>query len=419
MTSLDLDKIAAAKLWLISAPAGAAGAGSPRDLPYLAHALYALVPVACAEVPKVSCDERWRVYLNPAWLAESDVPTIARELGHVVWHLLSDHTERARDQHVDATTSKAWTDASDATIARLLQDGDLCPPELRGAEALDLRDNLSAEEYFAILSRLTVDASGGERREQPLKPEDGCGSGCDGVRREHELPPDLDLGEVTAEDGHEIRRRVAVDYREHALNRGDRPGDAWRWALRILEPQIKWESLLSGAVRRAAGWANGRTDQTFSRPSRRQSCTPRIVLPGTRRPLPHVAMVIDTSGSVPDVLLGRALSEVDGALRALGVGDTSVTVYSCDAAVHTVQRVRRASDAKLAGGGGTDMRVGIAAAGAQKPRPDLVVVFTDGATPWPEHPPPASAVVVALLGRSRTHLPPTPTWATRVECVAG
>jgi predicted metal-dependent peptidase len=419
MTRLDLDKLAAAKLWLVSAPTGEADGGSPRDLPYLAHALYALVPVACAEVPRISCDERWRVYVNPGWLAESDVPEIARELAHVVWHLLSDHTGRARDQHVDATTSKVWTDASDATIAELLRDGDLCPPDLRGPHELSLPTDRSSEEYFAILSRLPVRPTGGERPEVPLKPQDGCGSGCDGVRREHELPPDLDLGEVDAEDAHEIRRRVAVDYREHALSRGDQPGDAWRWAQRLLEPQLKWESLLSGAVRRAAGWASGRTDHTFSRPSRRQSCTPRIVLPGTRRPLPHVAMVIDTSGSVPDVLLGRALSEVDGALRALGVGDASVTVYSCDAAVHTVKRVRRASDAKLAGGGGTDMRVGIAAASRQKPRPDLVVVFTDGATPWPEQPPPGSAVVVALLGRSRTHLPPTPGWATRVECVAG
>ena len=419
MNRLELDKLAAAKLWLISAPSDQPGDTAPRDLPYLAHALFALVPVACADVTRVSCDERWRVYVNPGWLAETDVPGIARELGHVVWHLLSDHTGRARDQHVDATTSTAWTTAGDATIAELLRDGDLCPPQLLGPSELSLPASRSAEEYFAIISRLRVDGgSGGERPEAPLKPEDGCGSGCDGVRREHELPPDLDLGEVDQEEAHEIRRRVAVDYREHLLTRGTRPGDAWRWAQRLLEPQIRWEALLSGAVRRAAGWANGRSDYTFSRPSRRQSCAPRIVLPGTRRPLPHVAMVIDTSGSVPDVLLGRALSEVDGALRALGVGDASVTVYSCDAAVHTVQRLRRASEAQLAGGGGTDMRVGIAAASRQKPRPDLVVVFTDGATPWPEQPPPGSAVVVALLGRSRTHLPPTPGWATRVECVA-
>ena len=190
------------------------------------------------------------------------------------------------------------------------------------------------------------------------------------------------------EDARDIRRRVAIDYCEHQQQhgRGSTPGDAWRWAKQILEPRVRWEPLLAGAVRRAAGWANGRTDYTYTRPSRRQSTSPRILLPGLRRPVPQVAVVVDTSGSVDDVLLGRALGEVDGALRGLGVTDSSVSVYSCDAAVHQVQRVRRAKDAKLAGGGGTDMRVGIRAASAQRPRPDLIVVFTDGDTPWPETP---------------------------------
>ena len=74
-------------------------------------------------------------------------------------------------------------------------------------------------------------------------------------------------------------------------------------------------------------------------------------------------------------------------------------------------------DVRLAGGGGTDMRVGIRAAHQQRPRPDVIVVFTDGHTPWPDAPPPGSAMIAALLGRDRRDLPPTPAWATRVECV--
>ena len=110
------------------------------------------------------------------------------------------------------------------------------------------------------------------------------------------------------------------------------------------------------------------------------------MLPSTRRPIPSVAMVIDTSGSVDDGLLARALAEVDGALRALGVGGQAVSVISCDVAATQPTRVRRARDVRLAGGGGTDMRVGIRAAAALRPRPDLVVVLTDGYTPWPDAP---------------------------------
>jgi len=128
-------------------------------------------------------------------------------------------------------------------------------------------------------------------------------------------------------------------------------------------------------------------------------------------------MVIDTSGSVDDTLLGRALGEVDGALQALGVSDGSVTVLACDAAVHTVTKVRKARHTRLAGGGGTDMTAGLAAAGDLRPKPDLIVVFTDGYTPWPAEPPPGSAVVAAMLGRGGHALPSTPRWATRVECL--
>ncbi|MFN8108094.1 MAG: VWA-like domain-containing protein [Nocardioidaceae bacterium] len=67
---------------------------------------------------------------------------------------------------------------------------------------------------------------------------------------------------------------------------------------------------------------------------------------------------IDTSYSVEDNLLARALGEVDSALMALGVPGVQMMIYSVDAAVHTVEKVRRARDAKLVGAGGTDMRFG-------------------------------------------------------------
>lgn len=410
------ERLTAAKLWLVSEPPhGAAGAAAPRDLPYLAHALFALVPVPCAEVRALAVDEHWRLYVNTDWLAAAEIPEIARELAHETWHLLQEHAGRARDMHVDPSSADHWTKAADATVAATLGVDQLRPATLPDADELALPAGRSAEEYYAILSRLPPPPPDGSTR--GLRPGAGCGSGCDGLPRDHELPPDADVGAVDGEDAREIRRRVAIDYREHMTGRGTRPGDALRWANELLEPRIAWEPLLSGAVRRAVGWVNGRTDYTYSRPSRRQGASPRIVLPGMRRPLPSVAMVVDTSGSVDDRLLGRAMGEVDGALRSLGVRGAGVTVLACDAAVHTVARVRRARDARLGGGGGTDMRVGLAAAAELRPRPDLVVVFTDGYTPWPETPPRGAAVVAAILGRDRLDLPPTPGWATRVECL--
>ncbi len=50
------------------------------------------------------------------------------------------------------------------------------------------------------------------------------------------------------------------------------------------------------------------------------------------------------------------------------------------------------------GGGGTDMGEGIAQAVALRARPSVVVVLTDGWTPWPQTPPPRTKVVAGLIG---------------------
>jgi predicted metal-dependent peptidase len=103
-------------------------------------------------------------------------------------------------------------------------------------------------------------------------------------------------------------------------------------------------------------------------------------------------------------------------VRSLAVGDGQVTVLAVDAAIGAVSTVRSARDVRLGGGGGTDRELGIAAALETRPRPDLVVLLTDGETGWPCQPTPV-ALVAVILGRLRAELPPTPPWAVRVECV--
>jgi hypothetical protein len=72
--------------------------------------------------------------------------------------------------------------------------------------------------------------------------------------------------------------------------------------------------------------------------------------------------------------------------------------------------VLSARDVRLLGGGGTDMGAGLTAAAALRPRPDLVIVLTDGHTPWPAAPPGRTKVVVGLLDPTGS----VPGWATSV-----
>jgi predicted metal-dependent peptidase len=209
------------------------------------------------------------------------------------------------------------------------------------------------------------------------------------------------------------RRRVAQAMRDYAASRsrGTLPAGWQRWANQELAgPQVPWRRVLAAAVRRAVAHAAGCCDYTYRRIGRRR--IPRIVTPALHRPLVTVAVVVDTSGSMGQSELDAALAEIKGVIRAAGIGPRGLFVLACDAAVGATARVRRTSEVQLVGGGGTDMRVGIAAAEAVHPAPDVVVVLTDGCTPWPDHPTRAR-LVVAIIGDPSAGQQ-APGWATTV-----
>jgi predicted metal-dependent peptidase len=141
----------------------------------------------------------------------------------------------------------------------------------------------------------------------------------------------------------------------------------------------------------------GMVDYSYRKPSRRGAATPSVIMPTLERPIPDVAIVCDTSGSMTSDLLGRALSEVESILQRVGLQGSNVRVLSCDAEVHSVKRVSRASQVELLGGGGTDMGAGIAQALALRPRPSVIVVLTDGFTPWPIERPQGAKVIIGLI----------------------
>jgi predicted metal-dependent peptidase len=449
--SLDqpaVDLLAAAKLWL-TAPM-VRGGPLTGDMPYLSTALYSLVAVPTVDVATMATDPAWRLYVNPTWLADAQrtAPEVGAELAHHVWHLLADHAGRASDMGVRGSTSRAWRVAADITVHEVagglvvLAGGPLAtgPALAARARALDDHHQLisatelglpagrAAEEYYAMLTGLPaqeddsdhdpswIPRGPGDALDQALQGADpSCGSGCDGVHRAYELPELADAGGLSPVAAEAIRRTVAIEFQANP-GRGDLPGDWGRWVSTILDPIVDWRNVLHAAVRRGLGWANGHTDYTYTRISRRQAAAGPVILPALRRHVPRVAVVVDTSGSVDDGLLAQALGEIDGVLTALGVADPQVNVLAVDAAVHAVTTVRRADAVRLAGGGGTDMALGIQLAQELRPRVDVIIVLTDGQTGWPAHP--ASMPVIAvLIGRTRADLPRTPDWIQRVECV--
>jgi predicted metal-dependent peptidase len=233
-----------------------------------------------------------------------------------------------------------------------------------------------------------------------------CGSGADGTPRPGQGQDGLPRWQADL-----LRRQVAQDVIAHGKLPGSVPAGLLRWAEEALHPKVDWRAVLAAELRRAVAEVSGAVDYSYRRPSRRSAVTAPVVLPALRRPVPEVAVVCDTSGSMTEDLLVMVLAEVEGLLRALGL-TRQVRVLACDAAAAPAQRVSSARQVQLIGGGGTDMGAGIAAAAALRPRPAVTVVLTDGYTPWPRLPPKGMRVVVGLLGE---RAPEAPSWARAVR----
>lgn len=384
---LDTDKLAAARLWATS------------RYPYLASAVFAMPTVSAPTVGRLVVDRWWRVHADPVAVSRASVAELGGELLHLTSHLLRDHAGRADELHfVEPTERCHWVDAADAEIADDFPDDVLRVSRSATADDLGCRVGRLAEEYYRqglVREGHSVD----------------CGSGAHGGSPSWEPPPE-DRSGISKDEQRRIRRSVAADV---AGAEADAVGLSLRqWAENHLQAKVDWRTELAGLLRGAIGSVSGAVDYSYRRPSRRAAVSPDVVLASLARPNVEVAVVCDTSASVSDELLGAAVAEIDGLLRATGT--RSVRVLSCDDAVRTVERVTNGRDVSLIGDGGTDMTVGIEAALEQRPRPDLLIVLTDGFTPWSVQAPPVPVIVGLLETDDDGAVGPAapPSWAKTV-----
>jgi len=370
---------------------------------YFAPALFSLIPVKTDQIASMAVDTHWRLYYNDGWLAAHSVEENAAVLIHEVSHLLRDHEARKQASAVkDATL---WNTAADCEINDdLVGEGLPLPdnPPLPGTFGLNTGEN--AETYYRQLHVEGSDPS-------PQSHTD-CGSGAHGERRAWELPADDGgAGGVPGVDpvkAELVRRDVA----QRILDRSGDAGDValgWRrWANTVLAPKVDYMATIRHAVRKALRDSTlGRYDRTYSRPHRRQAAYGEFIMSSFHQPRPKPGFLIDTSSSMQDTQLARAIAELGGLTRQLGYG-TDVVVACCDAAVHNVKRAFRASQVELYGGGGTDIGAGLRWFTERRSGPiDLLVVVTDCQTPWPDEAPPFPVITI------RVGEGPPPPWGNR------
>lgn len=366
--------------------------------PYIADAILRLEVVEEPALPDCAAvDKYWRLYYNPRMVGDADMKELSLIILHEVLHLLRDHMGRAEGLRLEYNTLpfRLYNLAADLEIA----DDIGMPPFPSDYE---LPDHRLAEEYYSLLLEDAVN----------LLPVAVRGSCADGVTRpwERGVPSPAHPG-LTPAEADSLRRLVARRVWE-CRGRGSVPGSLLRWAEELLgRPVDPCGELLRMVQNAVCVAAAGRPRRTYARPSRRTTVAGDLLLPGRRTTMPTVAVIIDTSLSVSDEELGRALGFVQG---LLDVYATAVHVLAADAAVGFVGRVTSPSQVRLVGGGGTDMAKAVDEALELRPPPQVILVVTDGMTPWGEDP--GVDVVAVLLARPST---PPPEWVTCVDFTMG
>ena len=371
---------------------------------YFAPALFNLIPVRTEMIASMAVDSRWRLYYNDDWLATHTIEENAAVLIHEVSHLLREH--EARKNAAAVRDIALWNTAADCEINDdLVAEGLPLPDDPPHPDKFGFQQGEHAETYYRQMLKPAqsgnASAAPSTTSHQLPTTNQDCGSGAHGERRPWELPDDdgspgggPGVDSVKAEL---VRRECAQKILDRSGDSGDVPLGWRRWAHTVLTPKVDYMATIRHAVRKALRDSTlGRYDRTYRRPHRRQAAYGEFIMSSFYQPRPRPGFLIDTSSSMQETQLARAVAELGGLTRQLGYS-TEVVVACCDAAVHDVRKVFTAAQLELYGGGGTDIGAGLRWFTERKSSPiDLLVIVTDCQTPWPEDTPPFPVITIRV-----------------------
>jgi predicted metal-dependent peptidase len=388
----------------------------------------------------MAVDNRWNLYYDPEQISEFTPEQIMAALLHESWHLLGLHHERlvAYPPRIASYGGDCAINSSARSIGLELPKG-LIYPELFG-----LPDGKSAEFYCehimqnAVTVTISIALPSSDDRQESRQQQRGSGSGNQSGQNQSgqqsgqnqsgqnqsgqnqsgqnqsgqgqsggqgsqvgDIPDGFggllvpnhgscahgrrESYEVDGEGLPEsVQRSIIKQVARDIKSCGDAPEWMQRWADSVLEPQVNWANVLRRMLGDSVAQCSGMVDYTWRRPSRRQALMDGVILPRLQAPMPNVAVLVDTSGSMSDEELGIALSEIRAISRTVG----ELMVYTADTEIKTARSIfnpEQVHRIELLGGGGTSMRNATEQLLHQyRKRPLVLVIITDGYTDWPD-----------------------------------
>lgn len=335
------------------------------------------------------------IYYNPDFLEKCSVEDVMTVLAHEVGHDSLLHSIR-----LGARNPQIFNQAADHAINLMLIDQGFKPPAAvpGGWLADDQYKGFSADRIYDDL-----------RRNPPPKPPSGGGSGSGSDKSQKgrgdtdalhgDLLPSPAAGDPVEQAKAEQRAKQRVASAANmARMAGKLRGELARMVDECLESKVDWTDVLRDHMLKVT-----KSRDSWTRRNRRFQ---NVFLPSRfdRRMGPMV-FIPDTSGSMWGDDMEKICSEM--AHCAEQTQPENIRVLWSDTKVAGEQvfdPVEFSFDAlEPQGGGGTDMRVPLDY--VEKYDPQVVVLMTDGYTPWPDAPPPYPVIILCTTSQ------PCPDWA--------
>jgi predicted metal-dependent peptidase len=328
------------------------------------------------------------------------------------------HSKRFDALPANPKDPEIWNIVGDCAINKIILESGIVfpvdsPPLTFEHFGAKLDPSLSTEQnYFRLIND-------GESSDSSQHKD--CGSGAGGGKRSYEL----DTKDVLAPAISVAAKGLAIAQVREKIASGTPfgtppPEELKRMMEDLSKPKVSWRRELAVVMRPSIGTTMGRKDYSMMRLGRREGAfrtkafSPR--LPAMRQPLPpKVSVIMDTSPSMSRELLRDGLSEILGIVRAVGASQ-SVTVIPCSGQAFPAQEVKRASQVinlDLRGDNSTNLVRGFVAAMEERKKPKIIVVITDGYTPWPKNRPKGVDLVIILLTLD-DELENIPKWAKAI-----
>lgn len=333
------------------------------------------------------------IRINPEFTARLSDRQLAGAVCHEIMHLMLMHSAR-----IGSREPMRWNIATDLAINGALADmgvelpaGVLMPP--RG-------EILTAEDWYSRLQSQDPDGQG-------TRGADGTvGKGCGPTPGEGKGEAKGDgEGQSPTEGPASGPDWEVVAHQAKAAARGT---ESMRALGPLLSPKpaaVAWRTLLRSTFNRVAA-QGGRDMQSATRRNRRSPAG--VILPGWLSTKPTIAVVIDTSGSMSDDMLQRAVTESIGVGAAIGAR-LFLALHDADC-YHAswidtkgggVEKIGRL----IAQRGGTDAEPAYRRVGTERAKFDVMVHLTDGELgQWPALPANVRRLVAGIIGgRGTSH----------------